>query len=88
MSANNDEGVMIILSSPSGAGKTTLIKLLFRFYELNAGTIMFDQKNINDINIESLRSKIGLVNQEIFLFDGSIQENICYPNYEFDQQHY
>ena len=81
-----DKGDFIGVAGQTGSGKTTLIKLLFRFYEINAGSILFDDKNINDINIESLRSKIGLVNQEIFLFDGSIKENICYPNNQSDDQ--
>lgn len=73
------------IAGQTGSGKTTLIKLLFRFYELNAGEIKLDGLNINDINLESLRSKIGLVNQEIFLFDGTIQENIAYPNSKIDK---
>ena len=73
------------IAGQTGSGKTTLIKLLFRFYELNAGEIKLDGLNINDVNLESLRSKIGLVNQEIFLFDGTIQENIAYPNSKIDK---
>lgn len=72
------------IAGQTGSGKTTLIKLLFRFYEINSGNIELDGININDMNLESLRSKIGLVNQEIFLFDGTIQENIAYPNTEID----
>ncbi len=75
-----NKGDFIGIAGQTGSGKTTLIKLLFRFYEVNSGNILFDDKNINNINIESLRSKIGLVNQEIFLFDGTIKQNICYPN--------
>ncbi|MDB4126192.1 ATP-binding cassette domain-containing protein, partial [Candidatus Marinimicrobia bacterium] len=60
-------------------------KLLFRFYELNNGSIKFNDKKIEDINIKSLRKKIGLVNQEIFLFDGTIKENICYPFKEINE---
>jgi len=80
------KGNFIGIAGQTGSGKTTLIKLLFRFYETNAGTINFDDYNINNINIESLRSKIGLVNQEIFLFDGSIKDNICYPNTDIDNR--
>ncbi len=79
-----NKGNFIGIAGQTGSGKTTLIKLLFRFYETNTGTINFDDYNINNINIESLRSKIGLVNQEIFLFDGSIKDNICYPNTNID----
>ena len=80
------KGNFIGIAGQTGSGKTTLIKLLFRFYETNAGTINFDDYNINNINIESLRSKIGLVNQEIFLFDGSIKDNICYPNTDINNR--
>ncbi len=81
-----NKGNFIGIAGQTGSGKTTLIKLLFRFYETNTGTINFDDYNINIINIESLRSKIGLVNQEIFLFDGSIKDNICYPNTNIDNR--
>ena len=72
------------IAGQTGSGKTTLIKLLFRFYEIKNGEIKIDGTNINDIDIASLRSNIGLVNQEIFLFDGTIRENICYPNTDID----
>ena len=73
------------IAGQTGSGKTTLIKLLFRFYEIKNGQIKIDGTNINNIDIASLRSKIGLVNQEIFLFDGTIRENICYPNTDIDE---
>ena len=73
------------IAGQTGSGKTTLIKLLFRFYEIKNGQIKIDETNINNIDIASLRSNIGLVNQEIFLFDGTIRENICYPNTDIDE---
>ena len=73
------------IAGQTGSGKTTLIKLLFRFYEVKNGQIKIDGTNINNIDIASLRSNIGLVNQEIFLFDGTIRENICYPNTDIDE---
>ena len=73
------------IAGQTGSGKTTLIKLLFRFYEIKNGQIKIDETNINNIDIASLRSNIGLVNQEIFLFDGTIRENICYPNTNIDE---
>tara|TARA_B000000437_G_scaffold181813_1_gene137988 strand:+ start:197 stop:1906 length:1710 start_codon:yes stop_codon:yes gene_type:complete len=73
------------IAGQTGSGKTTLIKLLFRFYEIKNGEIKIDGTNINNIDIASLRSNIGLVNQEIFLFDGTIRENICYPNTDIDE---
>ena len=72
------------IAGQTGSGKTTLIKLLFRFYDIKSGKLLFGGHEIKNINLESLRSKIGLVNQEIFLFDGTIKENICYPNVNFD----
>jgi len=81
-----NKGDFIGIAGQTGSGKTTLIKLLFRFYEVETGTIQFDNHNLNNINIQSLRSKIGLVNQEIFLFDGTIKENICYPHHDVDEK--
>jgi len=79
------KGDFVGIAGQTGSGKTTLIKLLLRFYETNDGQINFDDTNINNINIKSLRDKIGLVNQEIFLFDGTIKENICYPSENIDE---
>ena len=79
------KGDFIGIAGQTGSGKTTLIKLLLRFYETNDGQINFDEHNINNIKIKSLRDKIGLVNQEIFLFDGTIKENICYPTENIDE---
>ena len=63
----------------TGAGKTTIIKLLLRFYNTQNGNILIGNQNINNINLNNLRENIGYVSQEIFLFDGTIKENICYP---------
>jgi ATP-binding cassette subfamily B protein len=77
-------GETMALVGPSGGGKTTLCQLIPRFYEVNDGEILVDGINIKDIKIKSLREKIGLVQQDIFLFTGSIKENILYgkPNSE------
>ena len=66
----------------SGAGKSTLINLITRFYDVNGGQILLDGRDIRDISIQSLRSHIGVVLQEPFLFKGSVAENISYsrPN--------
>lgn len=61
---------------PSGSGKSTLVKLLLKFYEAEKGTILLDGKDIRDLNTKSLRSRIGYVPQEIFLFSGTVRENI------------
>jgi len=71
-------GEMIGLSGPSGAGKTTLINLLGRFYDVTEGSITVDDHNVRDVKMKSLRDQIGIVLQEPFLFHGSIAENIRY----------
>jgi ATP-binding cassette subfamily B protein len=62
----------------SGAGKTTICSLLPRFYEVEAGSILIDGIDIRDMTLKSLRSHIGIVQQDVFLFAGTIRENIAY----------
>jgi len=62
----------------TGSGKSTLIKLLLRLYEINNGSISYDSNNLKDIELSSLREKIGLVSQDVFLFEGNVIENIAY----------
>jgi ATP-binding cassette subfamily B protein len=64
----------------TGSGKSTLIKLILRLYDSTSGEIKFDETDIKDLEIESLRNKIGLVSQDIFLFEGTVFENIAYGN--------
>ena len=64
----------------TGSGKSTLIKLLLRLYDVDAGNILFDDINIKDLDIGTLRKDIGLVSQDIFLFEGTVFENIAYGN--------
>jgi len=71
-------GETVALVGPSGAGKTTLCSLLPRFYDVTGGQIKIDGKDIRDITLTSLRSHIGIVQQDVFLFDGTIRENIAY----------
>ena len=71
-------GEMIGLVGRSGAGKTTLINMICRFYDPNAGSVALDGHDLRDIRQESLRKHIGVVLQETFLFDGTIAENIAY----------
>jgi ATP-binding cassette, subfamily B, bacterial len=71
-------GETVALVGPSGAGKTTLCSLLPRFYDTDAGRITIDGIDIRDMTLQSLRSHIGIVQQDVFLFDGSIRENIAY----------
>lgn len=71
-------GQSIALVGPTGSGKTTIINLLSRFYDVDSGEIMIDGKNIKDYQLSSLRSKIGIVLQDTYLFSGTIMENIRY----------
>ncbi|MFI8713578.1 ABC transporter ATP-binding protein [Brevibacillus brevis] len=71
-------GETIAFVGPSGAGKTTLCSLLPRFYEIDGGSISIDGMDIREITLASLRSQIGIVQQDVFLFSGTIRENIVY----------
>ena len=71
-------GESIALVGPSGGGKTTLCSLLPRFYEVNSGEIKIDGTSIKDVTLESLRENIGVVAQDVYLFSGSVKENIIY----------
>jgi len=71
-------GETLAIVGPSGAGKTTLCSLLPRFYELDSGSISIDGIDIRDMTQTSLRSQIGIVQQDVFLFGGTIRENIAY----------
>lgn len=72
------KGEKIALVGPSGGGKTTLCHLIPRFYHINQGEILIDGQNINDLTLDSLRRNIGIVQQDVFLFNGTIRENILY----------
>ncbi|MGE5222179.1 MAG: ABC transporter ATP-binding protein [Omnitrophica WOR_2 bacterium] len=78
MSLEAKAGEIIALVGPTGAGKTTIINLLTRFYEIDAGEICIDGKDIRDIKKADLRRKLGLVLQDTFLFSGTVMENIRY----------
>ncbi|MBF6453593.1 ABC transporter ATP-binding protein [Nocardia cyriacigeorgica] len=75
-----EPGHVVAIVGPTGAGKTTLVNLLMRFYELDAGTITIDGVDITDITRDHLRSRIGMVLQDTWLFKGTIRENIAYGN--------
>lgn len=77
-SINVREGEKVAIVGPTGAGKTTLIKLLMRFYDINSGKILIDGHNIKDFNRGDLRKLFGMVLQETWLFNGTIKENIKY----------
>lgn len=71
-------GQKIAIVGPTGAGKTTIVKLLMRFYDLNSGSILIDGHDIKDFTREDLRSMFGMVLQDTWLFNGEIMENIRY----------
>ncbi|WP_010273214.1 ABC transporter ATP-binding protein [Paenibacillus senegalensis] len=73
-------GETVAFVGPSGAGKTTLCSLLPRFYEVDEGRITIDGKDTRKIKLQSLRKHIGIVQQDVFLFSGTIRENIAYGN--------
>lgn len=77
-SAKIKEGQKIAIVGPTGAGKTTMIKLLMRFYDVNSGAILVDGHNIKDFNRSELRQMFGMVLQDTWLFHGSIRDNIKY----------
>ena len=71
-------GDNIALVGPSGAGKTTISKLIPRFYDINKGSILIDGVDIRDLSLESLRDNIGIVQQDVYLFSGTVKDNIRY----------
>ena len=78
-------GERIALVGPSGAGKSTLIKLLMRFYDVADGAILLDGKDLREYPLAYLREQMGLVQQEPFLFNGTVKENIAYGNLSASQ---
>jgi ATP-binding cassette subfamily B protein len=75
-----EPGQTVAIVGPTGAGKTTLVNLLMRFYEPDSGRITFDGRDISTIPRRELRSRIGMVLQDSWLFGGTIQENLVYGN--------
>lgn len=75
---NAEPGMIMAIVGPSGAGKTTLINLLMRFYDINGGKILIDGKDINSLKRTELRNAFGMVLQDSWVFNGTIAENIAY----------
>ena len=71
-------GEKVAIVGPTGAGKTTMVKLLMHFYDINSGKILIDNNDINDITLQSLRKNISMVLQDTWLFNGTIKENLKY----------
>ena len=79
-------GQKVAIVGPSGSGKTTLCHLLPRFYDITGGSIAIDGQEISDVTLKSLRRNIGIVQQDVFLFNGTIRENIAYGNFEATEE--
>jgi ATP-binding cassette subfamily B protein len=75
-------GEMVALVGPSGAGKTTLCNLVARFYDPTHGRVLLDGRDLRDIDVESYRGLLGVVEQDVFLFDGTVSENLAYAHQE------
>lgn len=81
-SVNVRPGQKVAIVGPTGAGKTTIVKLLMRFYEINSGSILVDGKDIKELSRNELRSYFGMVLQDTWLYNSTIMENIRYGNFE------
>lgn len=77
-------GETIALVGPSGAGKTTLCNLVARFYDPTSGQVLLDQMDLRDLDVESYRALLGVVEQDVFLFDGTVAANIAYGGRNLD----
>lgn len=86
LSLHIDQGKTVALVGPSGGGKTTLCHLIPRFYEVSEGRILIDGQDITKMTRTSLRRNIGMVAQDVFLFTGTIRENIAYGNLDASQE--
>src|SRR5690606_2424239 len=73
-----EPGKMVALVGPTGVGKTTIISLIARFYDPDSGSIRLDGKDLRDITLSSLRNQISIVLQDVFLFSGTVAENVAY----------
>ena len=82
LSLSIEAGKMLALVGPSGGGKTTFCNLIPRFYDVTNGDITIDGKSIYDVTLESLRGNIGIVQQDVFLFTGTIKDNILYGKHD------
>ena len=86
VSLSIQKGSTTAIVGSTGSGKSTLIKLLLRLYDVDSGQIMFDDADIKDLEVNSLRKNIGLVSQDIFLFEGTVFDNIAYGNLDATEE--
>ncbi|EPH96446.1 MULTISPECIES: ABC transporter ATP-binding protein [unclassified Enterococcus] len=82
VSINVNKGEMVALVGPTGSGKTTIMNLLNRFYDVNKGAVTFDNTDIRELDLDELRKHVGIVLQDSVLFSGTIRENIAFGNPE------
>lgn len=83
-----NKGELVAIVGPTGAGKTTIVNLLMRFYEIKSGAIKIDGVDIRDLSRKNLRSVMGMVLQDTWLFEGTIRENIMYGNEKATQEEF
>lgn len=76
------QGQTVGIVGPTGAGKSTLVKLLLRFYDLQQGQITLDGKNLRELSLGDLRKAMGFVSQDVFLFHGTVRENVTYGSFD------
>lgn len=81
-----EAGKTVALVGPSGGGKTTLCSLLPRFYDVTEGSVTIDGKDVRDVTLKSLRSNIGIVQQDVYMFAGSVRDNISYGKPKADEE--
>ncbi len=82
LSLNVGQGQTVGIVGPTGAGKSTLVKLLLRFYDLQQGQITLDGKNLRELSLGDLRKAMGFVSQDVFLFHGTVRENVTYGSFD------
>jgi ATP-binding cassette subfamily B protein len=86
LSFDVDAGKTIAIVGSTGAGKSTIVKLMLRFYDVTKGRITLDGHDLRDLDLASLRQSIGFVSQDVYLFDGTVRENIVYGTFKADDE--
>ncbi|HFI0239464.1 TPA: ABC transporter ATP-binding protein [Streptococcus suis] len=86
VSISAPKGKMVAVVGPTGSGKTTIMNLINRFYDVNGGSVAFDGRDIREYDLDSLRDKVGIVLQESVLFSGTIADNICFGDESISQE--